>query len=95
LNILRKEQRQLERTRTSILEEANKIQLKKQNHLSLPSWILDRAKSVAPVLQFSVPELNITDWESNSNLTQSEIVPSTTTNNTLSTTEVIRPHSAR
>ncbi len=54
-----------------------------------------RPKSKAPIVQRSIPKVTVTDWESKSNLIQSEIMSSNTTDNTLTTTDVIRRHSAR
>jgi len=58
-----------------------------------------RPQSEDKLLQFSIPEFTVVDWELNSNLIQSEIISSNTNNNNntnmLNTTDVIRRHSAR
>lgn len=94
LNILRKEQRQLERLRTSISKEADRIENEKQMS-SLPAWIQDRVKSEGQILPNSVPEFTVNDWEENSSIFQSEIFPLPTPNTIRPVTEVTRRHSAR
>lgn len=86
MNIIRKEQCQLERVRTSLVEEAKKIQDQKQN-LPLPAWMSPRFQSEGQIL---LPEFDLDDLESNSDFNQSEIVPSD--NIFLTTKEPIRRH---
>lgn len=89
--MIRQEQYQLERVRTSIFKEANKIQTRKQN-LSLPLWMSPRPKSQGQILQLSTPKCTVTDRKLNSTLIQPERV---STDNTLATSDVLRRHSAR
>jgi hypothetical protein len=87
LNIIRKEQYQLERTRSSLLEQINKIQQDKQRQF-IPQYISEKIKFESALLQLSAPELFKTDSEPQINVIQSELIP------TKKPTNVIRPHSA-
>ncbi len=83
LSFIRQEQYRLERVRTSIFQQAAKrMQIKKQN---IPVWMSPRPKTGAHLRQMTIPELIFPDWE----IYQSERLPP------LSTTKVIRRHSAR
>ena len=74
LNFLRQQKYFFQRTRASIFEEVQRIQLKKEHELfllshspSTSSWTSQRPKRV-------VPSFFITNWEENSSEIQSEIV---------------------
>jgi hypothetical protein len=90
LNILHKEQHQLELTRSSLIEQFNKIQQDRHKQL-IPSYIPERPKFEPSILQQSTPELCKTDWESNLIMIKPSIIPM---DKTISPTKIIRPHSA-
>ena len=79
MNILRKQQRQLERTRTSLDREATRLPSSRLSARPSTAWMAQRAKPMAP-------ELIITDWE-----TQQENLPTSTD---FVANDGIRPHTA-
>jgi len=85
LNILRKEQYQLERTRSSLMEQLNRIHQDKQKQF-IQSYFHENTKFESPIVQLSQPELFKTDWEP-----ISQLIPS---NKPITHKKVIRPHSA-
>ncbi|CAF0999549.1 unnamed protein product [Rotaria sordida] len=87
LNILHREQRQLERIRATLYKETNRIQVEQQT-IILPSWMLYRPKLENQIFQLTSPEIIVNDWEWNSTEIQSEINPSNTIDN-------IRCHTSR
>ncbi|CAF0730213.1 unnamed protein product [Rotaria sordida] len=93
LNILRKEQHQLERTRSLLIESLNRIHQDKQNPL-IASLIAEKTKLESSIVQLSTPELFNIDWEPSSHLKQAELIPSIPTDKTIKPKSVIRPHSA-
>ncbi|CAF2479621.1 unnamed protein product [Rotaria sp. Silwood2] len=93
LNILRKEQHQLERTRSLFIEPLNRIYQEKRKPL-IASFIAEKAKLESSIVQLSTPELFNTDWEPISNLKQPELIPSIPTDKSIKPKNVIRPHSA-
>jgi hypothetical protein len=90
LNILRKEQYQLERTRSSLMEQLNRIHQDKQKQF-IQSYFHENTKFESPIVQLSQPELFKTDWEPISSQIQSQLSPS---NKPITHKKVIRPHSA-
>ncbi len=88
LNILRKQQYQVERTRLSLIEDWNKIQQDKRKQ-SIPTYISEKIKLDPSIVQLSTPELFNTDWEP-----PVEIVSSMPTKKSIASTNIIRPHSA-
>ncbi|UJR35940.1 hypothetical protein I4U23_028681 [Adineta vaga] len=92
LNILRKEQHHLERTRSTLIEQLNRIQYDKYRQL-IPSYLREQKKSEVSLVQLSTPDFFNTDWEqpiSNTVQTCSSIVK----NKPPVHTNIIRPHSA-
>jgi len=85
LNILRKEQNQLEHTRSSLMEQLNRIHQDKQKQF-MQSYFHENTKFEPPIVQLSQPELFKTDWEP-----ISQLIPS---NKPITHKKVIRPHSA-
>ena len=85
LNILRKEQYQVERTRLTLSDDWNRIQLEKQRQ-SIPSYVQERIQSepLPPVIQ-----LFKTDWEP-----FVEALSAVPTNKPITPVKIIRPHSA-
>lgn len=81
LNILRKEQYQLERTRLALIEDYHRIQQEKQKQ-SLPVYLSERPDLDESLLQLSNPELNTTD------------LSSTNKSKPITPTKIVRPHSA-
>lgn len=93
MNILRKQQHQMERTRTSLDREATRVQAKRLSSRPSTAWVNHRSKPVAPILEDTLPpELVITDWQVQSGEIQQENVPSS---NELVANNGIRPHTAR
>jgi hypothetical protein len=90
LNILRKEQYQLERTRSSLMEQLNRIHQDKQKQF-IQSYFHENTKLESPIVQLSEPELFKTDWEPISSQIQSQLIPS---DKPITHKKVIRPHSA-
>ncbi len=88
LNILRKQQYQVERTRLSLIEDWNKIQQDKRKQ-SVPTYISEKLKLDSSILQLSAPELFNKDWEP-----PVEIVSTMPTKKSIASTNIIRPHSA-
>jgi hypothetical protein len=89
MNILRKQQHQMERTRTSLDREATRLQLNRLSSRPSTAWV-DRRST--PAVDYSPPELVITEWEVQPREIQQENVPSS---NKLVVNNGIRPHSAR
>ncbi|CAF1150825.1 unnamed protein product [Adineta steineri] len=83
LNILRKEQYQLERTRSLLTEQCHKIQQDKQKQFISLYFNGKTNLEQTPIVRLSTPEFFNTDWET-----------TTTDNNSIKHTNVIRPHSA-
>ncbi len=111
LNFLRQEQFQLERVRTSICEEANKVVIKKQNppvwmsprpktgvplkQIAAPVWMSSRPKTGIPLRQITVPELIFPDWAVNQPEIAAPPPPPIPPPLSISPAKVIRRHSAR
>lgn len=89
LNILRKEQNQVERTRFTLGDDWNRIQSEKQRQ-SIPSYLQEKIQSEPPpVVQLSAPELFKTDWEP-----FVEALSAVPMNKPITPAKIIRPHSA-
>ncbi|CAF0970436.1 unnamed protein product [Rotaria sp. Silwood1] len=93
LNIIHSEQRQLERIRTTLYKETEKIQVEKQT-IILPSWMLYRPKLENQIFQLTTPEILVNDWKWNSTIVQSDTVRSNITNNIVTTIDNTRCHTA-
>ncbi|CAF2525553.1 unnamed protein product [Rotaria sp. Silwood2] len=85
LNIIRREQRQLERVRTSLYKETSRVQVEQQT-IILPSWMLCRPKLENQIFRLTAPEMIVNDWKWNSTAIQSDIVPPNTADNSRSNT---------
>lgn len=93
LNILRKEQYQLERTRSSLMERLHRLDQDKQKSF-IPAFIPDRTKLEASILQFSLPEFFNSDLETSSNLAPLQLMPPIQKEKPITPKNVVRPHSA-
>ncbi|CAF1537549.1 unnamed protein product [Rotaria magnacalcarata] len=93
LNILCKEQHQLERTRSLIIEQVNRINQDKSK-LSMASFIAERTKLESSIVQLSNPELFNNGWEPTITIKESESTPSIPIDRSRPSTKVVRPHSA-
>ncbi|CAF3298681.1 unnamed protein product [Rotaria socialis] len=93
LNILRKEQHQLERTRSLIIEQVNRINQDKPK-LSMASFIAEKTKLELSIVQLSNPELFNNDWEPTITIKESESIRSIPIDRSMPSTKVVRPHSA-
>lgn len=95
LNILRKEQYQVERTRLVLSEQRAKIQQERQRQ-ALPVYMNARLDLEPVVLQRSAPDLSQAEWDSHAVVEPTEILPPIPADHPRpsSTTKIIRPHSA-
>ena len=67
--MIRKDQYQLERLRTSLFKEAEKIERKTQN-MAFPVWMSPRPKTQGSMSQMQTSEIFITRWDSTMDKTQ-------------------------
>ncbi|CAF1541260.1 unnamed protein product [Adineta ricciae] len=89
LNILRKDQYHLERTRSTLVEQVNRIQLERYRKF-MPSYLPEKNKLEMPSLvQLSTPEFFNTDWEP-----VSIPIPAVAKETPITPTNLVRPHSA-
>ncbi|CAF0830696.1 unnamed protein product [Adineta ricciae] len=89
LNILRKEQYHLECTRSTLIDQVNRIQLERYRKF-MPSYLPEKNKlEMPPLVQLSTPEFFNTDWEPVSNP-----IPVVAKETSITPTNLVRPHSA-
>ncbi|CAF1175543.1 unnamed protein product [Rotaria sp. Silwood1] len=93
LNILRKEQYQLERRRSLLIEPLNRIYQDKRKQL-IASLIAEKINLEPSIVQLSTPELFNLDLEPSSTLRESELIQPIPTDKSMKRKNVIRPHSA-